>query len=357
MNLPSNRAKHLLWLALLFSPLTGTVQAALTAVYQWQVPIVPPFVGTADPERRAYLWVPPACTQVKGLVVGLENMEEQPMFEDPVIRAACTAANLAIVWIAPGYATPDNVHPNMCLTLDPGNSNMLAGAIPSGKTADQECADELASVLTQLATKSGYTEIQFAPMILVGHSAATPFVWSRSVYNSGALIGRIIALLPYKGWYPGTCPKDIPIFHVSSEWEEVDNIWGLTWSNRDMPSLKTLRAQAANSLLGEFVQPGTGHYNYAQEGSGPIATFIQEVAAKRLPATWNGTSKPTLTTLAPSSGYLIDPAQVGTASASLLVRQPSVRPGGLQLHESALGQTAADDQRLPGPESHARPDQ
>ena len=191
-------------------------------VWHWQVPVSPlPGVGHADPERRAYLWIPPRCVAVRGLVVGLENMEEQPMFDDPVIRAALTDSCLGIVWVAPGEATGDNAGPNMALSLDPDAPNMLAGAVPAGKTADEQCADELAALVDELAAKSGYTELVTAPMILVGHSAATPFVWGRTVYKSGRLRGRVIGLLSYKGWYPASAPADVPILHVSSEWEEV----------------------------------------------------------------------------------------------------------------------------------------
>ena len=56
-----------------------------------------------DPERRAYLWVPPDARRLRGVVVGLQNMLEKPMFEDPTIRQACSDAQLGIVWIAPGF--------------------------------------------------------------------------------------------------------------------------------------------------------------------------------------------------------------------------------------------------------------
>ena len=77
------------------------------SVYQWSVPVIPPmpaYAATADPDRKAYLWIPPGCTLVRGLVTGLQNMLERPLFEDPVFRQACTDANLGIVWIAAGYA-------------------------------------------------------------------------------------------------------------------------------------------------------------------------------------------------------------------------------------------------------------
>ena len=44
-------------------------------VYQWSVPVY----GGSD--RRAYLWIPPNCSHVRGLIVGLNNMQEEHLFQ------------------------------------------------------------------------------------------------------------------------------------------------------------------------------------------------------------------------------------------------------------------------------------
>src|SRR2546428_366282 len=150
MNAHSVRSHNLLRAVLLLFVCAGNARAALTAIWQYQVPVVPPYVGHADPQRRAYLWVPPASTQLNGLLLGL--------------------------------------------------------------------------------------------------SAATPFVWSRAVGISGDLVGRVIALLPWKGWFPGTCYTGIPIMYVDQEWQEVDSSWGTKWSS-NQTTLKALRAKSGNTLL------------------------------------------------------------------------------------------------------------
>ncbi|MGC3989221.1 MAG: hypothetical protein QM796_05980 [Chthoniobacteraceae bacterium] len=87
-------------------------------VYQNSLPLTGFFASSsgtywpADSQRRAYLWIPPTCTKVQGVIIGSHNMLEKPMFEDPAIRQACTDQNLAILFIAPGDAktwTPNGV--------------------------------------------------------------------------------------------------------------------------------------------------------------------------------------------------------------------------------------------------------
>src|SRR4051812_41448417 len=52
-------------------------------VYQYSIK-----VGT----RTAYLWIPPDCKQVKGVIISLANLLERNWLEDPLIRH--TAAEL-----------------------------------------------------------------------------------------------------------------------------------------------------------------------------------------------------------------------------------------------------------------------
>ena len=335
---------------------TGTVSATPATpsftppdrtVYQWSVPMAPFFTGTAgtywqyDTQRRAYLWIPPTCTKVQGVVVGLHNMLEKPMFDDPAIRTACTNANLAILFIAPGDAgvwTPNGVGnytsivpASTAITLDPDNYE--SQDISSGTThyatdinpatgtrfanQSEEAGAELALLLTKFATLTGYSELQYAPVLLTDHSAGSTFCWARTVPSSAALTGRVFAIIPYKGTYPGNISNllGIPIFHVSSEWQEISD-WGNTWEVGDAPQLRALRAGGTNCLIGECVQPGTGHYEYAPEQSTPLADFIQAAASEMIPANWLPTGFPTLNTINPSSGWVVDVRTMGSGTCA-----------------------------------------
>ena len=70
-----------------------------SSVYQWSVASVPP-----DKDRmpgRAFLWIPERCAHLRGVVVGQQNMLEEPIFECPAFREELAKADLGIVFIAP----------------------------------------------------------------------------------------------------------------------------------------------------------------------------------------------------------------------------------------------------------------
>jgi hypothetical protein len=79
--------------------------------------------------------------------------------------------------------------------------------------------------------------------------------------------------------------------------------------------MRGLRAAGATTLIGECVQPGTGHYEYAAGESAPLAAFIKASASAVIPANWPATSYPTLNTPDPTSGYLIDVRTLGSGVA------------------------------------------
>ncbi len=321
------------------TPAAPSFTPPLRTVYQYSIPMAPIYGSWSyDSQRRAYLWVPPGCTKIQGVVLGLHNMLEKPMFDDPVIRQACADANLAIVFISPGDSktwTPNGVgnytagHLTTAIDLDPGNyvsadinpstgTNYATDINPATGTRfanqTEQAGAEVAALLGKLATESGFAELQYAPILLTGHSAASPFVWTRGLATTAALTGRVFGILPYKGFFPGSIPDGIPVFHTASEWQEISS-WGNTWELGDSPALRGLRAGGTNKLLSSFIQPGTGHYEYAAEQSGPLALFIEKVAQYRIPANWPATGYPTLNTIDPTTGYLVDVTKVGSGNA------------------------------------------
>jgi hypothetical protein len=143
------------------------------AVYQYSVPV------PDSTEMRAYLWIPPKCEHVRGVMIGIQNMLEEDILGDPEIRQACTDCNLGIVFITPGNDFKD--------------SDVLKVHTPYHKfQPGPYVADHIVLVLQKLAAESGYAEIANAPMIPTAHSAATPFGWG--LVN--ALPDRMIAFFP-----------------------------------------------------------------------------------------------------------------------------------------------------------------
>src|SRR5688572_21009263 len=76
---------------------------AWAAEYQWSVPVVPSVAADMKdrPASRAYLWIPPDCRYVRGVVVGQQNMLEERILEHPEFRNTMAELGLAVVWISP----------------------------------------------------------------------------------------------------------------------------------------------------------------------------------------------------------------------------------------------------------------
>jgi len=266
-------------LLLIFVLLSLAATGCRAAVWQYSVPM------PQTKEQRAYLWIPQNCKHVRGLIVGLQNMLERSMFEDPTIRRAAAASDLAIVWIAPGDELGQ--HPPLNLSFNPPDRSVLA----------------LHQALSDLAVESGYSEIQDAPMIVVGHSAATPFVFGMGASDAS----RVIALLPYKGWFPGGVAQNIPILHVSAEFSEWGSTWGDQW-HKDAVSVANLRGGSDNCLIGDFPDIGAGHFDWNADSAYVIAMFIRKAAQYRIPAG----APVALNPIDVKSGWLVDPKTLGT---------------------------------------------
>ena len=71
------------------------------AEYQWSVEVPGPISNETQKAPRAFLWIPPACERVKGIVFAPQNMLEQPILESAAFRQAMTRLDFAIVWIVP----------------------------------------------------------------------------------------------------------------------------------------------------------------------------------------------------------------------------------------------------------------
>jgi len=249
-------------------------------VYQYSVPI-----GN-DVDHRAYMWIPPDCKHVRGLLIGAQNMQEEPFFEDLVIRKACAESGIGIVWFSPG----DDVGVSLYKTFKPG------------------AADGVQKALADLAKVSGYSEVENAPLLATAHSASTPFVWGMA----DAFSSRMIAILPLKGWFTGHMTPGIPALHISSEYGEVGGVnWGETYLS-DRKQIARLRSEAPDRLIGEAVDIGAGHYEWDSHFAPVIAMFIKKSAQYRLPSNEPLTGPVMLKAIDPASGWLIDPDKLGT---------------------------------------------
>lgn len=228
---------------------------ATAAEWQWSVPV------QADPARpnekpRAFLWIPTDCRQVRGVVFGVHNMEEEAVLEHPAFRRALTELGFAAVWVAPWF-----------------DANFRF---------DQGAGERFDALLRDLAATSGYAELATAPLAPIGHSAAASLPWYLAAWKPE----RVIAGLSFSGQWPYV-PDEKGAPHVAGR--DLDSVPGLVtlgeyeWADQRMADgIKTRAAHPALPLSGLGI-PADGHFLATDEKIEFLALYLKKAAAARLP--------------------------------------------------------------------------
>jgi hypothetical protein len=304
LNHKNTRLESTFGVACLFA-VFGTIQALSAGVWQWSVPI-PSLEG-----RRAYLWVPPECQRVRGLVVACQNMLEEPLFERPAFRDACAENGLGLVLIFSGHDRgDDDKNPN-----HPKRSYLdifLNPNYPNGQEDPKSAGEDLQKALDGLANESGYSEIKYAPLMPVGHSSAGSFVWHLYRWDPS----RIFAVMPFKTGAKDDGPTGIPIFDINSEWFEYGD-WDMHNVSLVEPDggarIVRARTHSPDSLYGYYVDIGCGHCNASDDAIPIIRLFLKKAVSARIPDDAPKDGPVTLRRIATDSGWLLDPTLFGKA--------------------------------------------
>lgn len=230
------------------------------AEWQWSVPIPNPPVSTSE-NSRAFLWIPPNCERVRGVVFGHHNMEEIGVFENRVFRKALAELGFAEVWVAPTF-----------------DRNFRF---------DQGAGEKFDEMLAELAQASGYSELTNAPLIPCGHSAAASMPWYIAAWQPE----RVIAGVSFSGQWPyvpdpGNAPEftdhridSVPGFVTIGEYE---------WADERMPqglAIKNAHPQMPLSALG---CPADGHFIALDDKIELLALYVKKAAQYRLPKNYSG---------------------------------------------------------------------
>ncbi len=261
---------------------------------EWQFSI------PADKGGRVFLWIPPDCERVRGVIFGQQVILEKLALEDPQVRAAAAGAGLAMILTKP---------------------NVIGGDFGTGGASDAKLQETLGA----LAAVSGYDELASAPLLMIGHSGGAIPAWNFAYAHPE----RCIAVIGLKAAPisppPGTqkSPKDgtaclngVPVLDISGQYES----WGLSGRSADYHwrwvrgSLLAFRAIGHNALMGELVEPGNGHFSWDEPLARYVSLFIGKVATARLPAEGSAGLRP----MEQENGWLVDPtflAPVRHASA------------------------------------------
>lgn len=247
----------------------------------------------APAKGRAFLWIPPDCPQLRGIILAQQTILEKTALEDPVIRSAATAGNLGIVIFCPPAFS--------------GNDFTAAGT--GRKTLD--------SILASLAATSGYSELKTAPFLTLGHSGGAIFAWHAAYAQPERCLG-VIGLhahpIPPPADQPTLLLEGVPVLTISGQYET----WGQQgksaeshWQECRDKSL-AFRRRSPKCLMSVLVQPSTTHFNWDPALARYTADFIAKTTQLRLPSpdTAPSTNPPLLREIPPNSGWLTSPALI-----------------------------------------------
>lgn len=265
-------------------------------IYQWMVKLESISSPQPNNSLRAYLWIPPNCKDVKGIVIACHNLQEEGVLMHSVFRKGMAELGFAQIWVTPGWN---------------GIFDVKRGA----QIAFEETLDKLAEV-------SGYSELRYAPIVYMGHSAHASSPWHFGAWNPD----RTLAMLSLHGDSP--LSDFLCCNHVNPDWEgvrHIDGIPGLVcigeheWMEERIRSSFVFRKAYPNSTISLLCDAGHWHNDISDRSIDYLVTFIKKAAKYKMPADWDGKSPIRLKKLNPHDGWLADrwrPEQMPTAPAA-----------------------------------------
>jgi pimeloyl-ACP methyl ester carboxylesterase len=189
-------------------------------------------------DAMAWLWIPPTCKTVKGIVMAQQVILDKYALENSIMRKMAEENDLAFILVNPIFWTPS------------------MGA-------------ESLTFINDLAQISGYSELAIAPILTIGHSGGAIWAWHAAYCMPDrvvAAIGLHAAPIFPPEWAPKLTLEGVPVLSISGQYE--------TW---DGPSVSAenhwkwvrgagyyFRGRYPNALFSEIVEPGTGHFFFLQ---------------------------------------------------------------------------------------------
>jgi hypothetical protein len=272
--------KYKLLRCLLITLLVLFCKPVLPAEWQWSVLVKSIISNETNDHPRAFLWIPSNCKQVRGVIFGQHNMLEEGILEHPVFRKTMTDLGFAEVWVSPAL--------NFVFDFNNG------------------AGDQFNDMMKALAEESGYQELEFAPVVPVGHSACASFPWNFAAWNPA----RTLAILSVHG--------DAPLTNLTGsgrpnpDWgnRNIDGVPGLMvegeyewWEARVQPALD-FRARFPDAPVSFLADAGRGHFDYSDDLVSYLALFVSKAAKYRLPAMTPLDKPVALLPVYPKNGWL-----------------------------------------------------
>lgn len=232
---------------------------SIAAPWQWSVEIKDFVSGETNDHPDAFLWIPENCNQVRAVIIGQHNMTEETIFEHPEFRKAMSKLGIAEIWITPGIDQRWDV-----------------------TKGTQQIFEKM---MKELAEVSGYEELEFAPVISIGHSAMATYPWNFAAWNPE----RTLAVLSIHGDSPRThltgygganldwgkrTIEGVPSLMIMGEYE-----W---WEDRLFTSFD-YRREYPNAPLSLLADAGHGHFDVSDELIEYLSLFLKKAVQYRLP--------------------------------------------------------------------------
>ncbi len=221
------------------------------------------FPGQIRREATAYLWIPPDCSRVRGLLVAGRNLTEHWLVGHPLVREACAAEGLGIVWCVPTLFDPK---------------------VEDGKPVGVF----LQRLLDGLAKSSGYEEVATVPWLPLGESGHLLFVIRLvNVYPE-----RCIAGIEIKNAHFGFKSRGVPILMThgaAQEWDQDKKDLARSWQSLGFyEELLAQRKSEPAWPVSLLVEGGSGHFDCTEAMAAQIARYIRLVCQARLPSAGRG---------------------------------------------------------------------
>lgn len=253
-------------------------------VYQWETDIDSVPGEDENNPRRAFLWIPPGCEQLRGLIVGGHNQLEESIMEDPLFRQAIAKLSFGELWVT--------------RSMDPSG-------VFDVRTGAQKVFNE---AVNELADLSGYEEVRYAPVVYISHSSQASQPWNFGAWNPE----RTLAMISFHGDSPRSTLLCCNQFNPDWEDRTVDGIPGLLcigegeWNDFRVDDSFTFMRQYPGSVLSLLCNAGRGHSDFSQDDLKYLIRFIEKSVQYRMPIEWDGKSIMPLKKLERENGWLAD---------------------------------------------------
>ena len=246
------------FLVVLLSLFMQTTRVA-AAPWQWSVEIKELISEETNAHPSAYLWIPENCKQVRAVIIGQHNMTEETIFEHPEFRKNMGKLGIAEIWITPGI--------DQRWDVTKGTQQIFE------------------TMMKNLSEISGYTELEFAPVIPIGHSAMATYPWNFAAWNPE----RTLAVLSIHGDSPRTHLTGYGRANLDWGTRTIEGIPSLMvmgedewWEDRLITSFD-YRREYPNAPLSFLADAGHGHFDISDELIDYLSLFLKKAVEYRLP--------------------------------------------------------------------------